>query len=106
MNDTEIANIRPEVLWLPPNKCSRTPVWAYVTYRTPAGVEGRLIYDSSDDQLWRDITSGSDYYQPWFARHMNALLPAGTVCVLHDKHRRWNTADFTVGVDERLRWRY
>jgi hypothetical protein len=106
MNDIEVAAIRPGGLWLPPNKCSRSPVWAFVDYRTPDGIEGRLIYDSGCDQLWRYITSGSDYYQPWFARHMSALLPEGTVCELHDKFRRWNTADFVVGVDERLRWRH
>lgn len=106
MNDTEMANIRPEVLWLPPNKCSRSPVWAFVTYRTPAGVEGRLIYDSSDDRLWFQITSGNGQIRPWFAQHMSALLPQGTACVVRDKHRSWNTADFIVGGDQRLRWRH
>lgn len=89
----------PKILWQSGNKCQRNP-WAYVNYRTPAGVEGRLVYDSSDDRLWFEITSG-----PEFLRHMGTLLPQGTVCVLHDKFRRWNTADFTVG-DERLRWRH
>ena len=105
MIDTEIAKIEPKVLWRHSNVCSRQ-AWAYVLYRTPSGVEGRLIYDSDDDRLWWDITSGNELCLPWFSRHMNALLPTGTVCLLHDKHRRWNTADFIVGVDERLRWRY
>ena len=110
MNDTEIAKINPEVLWQPPNKCPRSPVWAYITYRTPAGVEGRLIYDSDDDRLWCALTSGftggNGQCPPWFARQMSALLPEGTVLILRDKFRRWNTADFIVGTDERLRWRY
>lgn len=109
MIDTEIAKIDPRLLWQPGNVCSRNP-WAYVEYRTPEGVMGRLVYDSSDDRLWFEITSGTTggngQCPPWFARHMSALLPQCTVCVLRDKHRGWSTADFIVGVDERLRWRH
>lgn len=105
MINSEIAKIDPKVLWQPGNVCSRNP-WAYVEYRTPGGVMGRLVYDSSDDRLWFDITSGNELATPWFSQHMGALLPQCTVCVLRDKHRGWSTADFIVGVDERLRWRH
>lgn len=107
MRHTDITKIDPAVLWQPGNKCPRNP-WAYVEYRTPAGVGGRLVYDSSDDALWFELSSGNGPMglPPLLLRHMSALLPQGTVCVLHDRHRRWNTADFVVGVDECLRWRH
>ena len=110
MSNIEIAGLDPKVLWQSSSVCPRSPVWAFVDYRTPEGVKGILVYDSSDDRLWFDITSGftggNGQCPPWFARHMSALLPEGTVLIIHDKFRRWNTADFVVGVDERLRWRY
>ena len=95
----------PKILWQPGNTCPRNP-WVYVNYRTPAGVEGRLVYDSSNDTMWFLISSRNEMSPPYFAQHMSALLPSGTMCVVHDRHRRWNTADFIVGVDERLRWRH
>jgi hypothetical protein len=107
MSNTEIAKIDPKVLWQDGSRCSRNP-WAYVNYCTPTGVEGRLVYDSSDDSFWFDLSSGNGPagLPPELLQHMSALLPQGTACVLHDKHRRWNTADFIVGVDERLKWRH
>lgn len=101
----QVMSYDPAVLWQPGNKCPRNP-WVYVEYRTPAGGRGRLVYDSSNDTLWFSLSSGNGMSLPYFAQHMTALLPPGTVCVIHDKHRRWNTADFTVGVDECLRWRH
>jgi len=109
MLDSLIREIDPKTLWhlawisthkLPPNlQCQRDP-WVYVEYRTPEGVTGRLVY-GGNDYLWWPLSDG-----PRFGEHMSALLPQGTVLVVKDKHRKWNVADFTVGVDERLRWRY
>ena len=105
MIDRLIREIDPKVLWHSP-LCQRNPVWVYAEYRTPDGVEGRLVYDSSDDDLWFTLSSGNKFIPPYFGMQMNALMPKNTVLVLKDKHRRWNVADFIVGVDERLRWRY
>ena len=104
MIDRLIREIDPKVLWHS-GECQRNP-WVYAEYRTPDGVEGRLVYDSSDDDLWFTLSSSNKYVPPYFAMQMLALLPQNTVLVLKDKHRRWNVADFIVGVDERLRWRY
>lgn len=105
MIDSIIRSIDPKILWQDGRKCQRDP-WVDVSYRTPDGVEGRFVYDSSDDNLWFTLSERNGCISPYFAQHMNALLPHGTVLVVRDKHRGWNTADFTVGVDERLQWRY
>jgi hypothetical protein len=78
----------------------------YIEYRTPEGVEGRLVYDGGGHGLWMTLSERNGMIPPYFAQHMGALLPQGTVLVVKDRYRRWNVADFTVGVDERLRWRY
>jgi len=101
MIDSEIAKIDPKVLWQ--HAWKRDPwvyPWVYIEYRTPENVEGRLVY-RGNDYLWWPLSDGKR-----FGEHMSALLPAGTVLVVKDKHRKWNVADFIVGVDERLRWRY
>jgi hypothetical protein len=115
MIDRLIREIDPEKLWphalisthkmLPHLQCQRDP-WVYLEYSTPEGVTGRLVYDSDDHDLWITISSGNGCIPPYFSQHMGALLPSGTMLVLKDRYRRWNVADFTVGVDERLRWRY
>jgi hypothetical protein len=109
MIDSEIKKIDPKTLWhltfisthkLPPSSAYQGDYWVWVEYRTPENVEGRLVY-GGNDYLWWPLSDG-----PRFGEHMSALLPQGTVLVVKDRHRRWNVADFIVGVDERLRWRY
>jgi hypothetical protein len=109
MIDSEIRKIDPKVLWphawisshkLPPERQYQADPWVYVEYRTPDGVEGRLAF-AGNDYLWWPLSDGKR-----FGEHMSALLPSKTVLVVKDKYRRRNVADFVVGVDERLRWRY